>query len=280
MGLHRVGQTLVLDGNLGEVLAPSATTAQNAVPAAPPPSRSSSSTSCSGVDGRGGTAHGQRSRSPGRCRESDHTVVGGGHKEGRWVMVGRGGKPQRDGQAWEHDEEAEAEGDARDRDSKGGAVVAATAAAARDGAVREGGGTAAIRARRKSRGWEDVSGGRRQVAVNSGAGGDWSVTQGSWPTLGASGAAVVDDALPGNGILSIVPSRPRGESFGTRPPEPAGFWRAFQWEMGGMRLMLGSSLQVCAARDLLSCFVFSRTDGRVSGVRSISISLPWCLLRP
>ena len=69
---------------------------------------------------------------------------------------------------------------------------------------------------------------------------------------------MVDDQQPGGGILSIVPIRSRTDSFGVRPPEPAGFWRAVQWELGGMHLMLGSSLPVRTMWRVAMCFYFWR----------------------
>ena len=275
MGLHRVGQTLVLDGNLGEVLAPTAEAAQAPVPAPPPPSRGGASTSSPGCGGGAATTNGLRSSPPGRSGiGSSNTVVGGGDKEGRWVMVGRGGKPQRDEEGWEHEEEG---GGAGARGADGGASTAFArdhegAGGGKRGRGRgEGGGGREGDARRstgKGRGWEDTGGvgGREQAPVNAGARTGWSVKQGSWPTLGAPASDAVDDEHPGGGILSIVPSRSRVDSFGVRPPEPVGFWRAVQWELGGMHLMLGSSLPVrtlcgvtalnCFFWQISSCVVF------------------------
>ena len=251
MGLHRVGETLVLDGNLGEVLAPTADATKASAPAPPPPSRGGVAPTAN-PGGGAATINMQGSAPPGRSSSmSSNTVVGGGEKEGRWVMVGRGGKPQRDEKGWEH----EAEG-ARVADS---GVAAAAFARDQEGTGKAGGG-GAERSNGKGRGWEDTGGvgGREQQAqTNVGAGAGWSIQQGSWPTLGASASDMVGSAHPGGGILSIVPSRSRVDSFGVRPPEPAGFWRAVQWELGGMHLMLGSSLPVrtypVACGDMFLC---------------------------
>lgn len=232
VGLHRVGQTLVLDGNLDDVLAPAAAAAaaKPPVPAPPPPSSSPAS------------------KPTGGARSSSNTVVGGGEKEGRWVLVGRGGKPQQrqdaedeERQAWDvGNDEYDGYSDARSSAIPPG-IRAGTARGETDSTDA---GTAA---------------GSLQALGKR----EWSVNQGSWPALGApedntaatassSGddAALLAPTIPdGSGILSIVPSRPRSQSFGVRPPEPAGFWRSFQWELAGMHLMLGSSLPVCSTSE-------------------------------
>lgn len=156
------------------------------------------------------------------------------------MMVGKGGKPQRFDEAGQDWQET-----GRGHDAQG------TTGRKRVMQPRQVGA---------SRGWESIRGRRtddscRQSAANAE---DWSLHEGSWPALGCSGSVSSEAGVgmpgtseDGNGIVSIVPSRPRGSSFGgARPPEPAGFWRAFQWELAGMRLMLGSSLQVIHARTL------------------------------
>lgn len=288
VGLHRVGKTLVLDGNLDEVLAPAAAAAAAAAakaPApAPPPPPSSGDSSTPNSSGNG-----------------DGSMIGGGEKEGRWVMVGKGGKPQQRvnsegevGQEWRNDSE-ERSGYFNTRNSM------APSGVPRDEQWIEGAGDAGRRGEtttaaatttalptrsRSSRGWEDRSSSsgryrgdsgpgtgrrRQQFASCSAAGesepaigrGEWPVTnQTSWPALGAPDAAAAaasssgDDAAllapsnpDGGGILSIVPSRPRAQSFGVQPPEPAGFRRSFEWELAGMHLMLGSSLPVCSTSE-------------------------------
>lgn len=249
VGLHRVGQTLVLDGSLDDVLAPAAAAAaaQPTVPAPPPPSSSPTSKPTGGAGSS-------------KSSSSSNTVVGGGEKEGRWVMVGRGGKPQQREDA--EDKEGQGWGKGNDEyhgysDSRNSVMPTGSSA-----------GTG-------RRGRRNLTSSRSSSASSSAAAGaaagsqpaleerEWSVNQGSWPALGAADANVAastsssgDDAallaprIPdGSGILSIVPSRPRSQSFGVRPPEPAGFWRSFQWEMAGMHLMLGSSLPVCSTSE-------------------------------
>lgn len=189
VGLHRVGQTLVLDGNLGEVLV----SAKPPAPATPSGSRAGACPTPHGNGSAGGAS------APRAGRDVGIEKVGA-EQEGRWVMVGRGGKPRR-GDEWER---AEEEAEVALRDERHGR-------------------------RRRGRGSGEATD----------ADGDWSVYQANWPRLGSSG----EDAL-GSGELAIIPTRPRGGSFGGRPPEPVGFWRAFQWEVAGMRLVLGSSLQV------------------------------------
>lgn len=196
VGLHRVGQTLVLDGNLGEVLVSVKSPAQPAP--AGPASRSPSD------HGRGGNRRDGSSSS--RSNRKNRVDKVGAEQDGRWVMVGRGGKPQR-GDEWEQ------------TDAEGGVTVSG------DQESRGVGGT---------RGWANGAG-SGEVTTEE----EWSLYQGNWPRLGSSSS----DAQVA-GALSIIPTRPRGGSFGSRPTEPAGFWRAVQWEVAGMRLMLGSSLQV------------------------------------
>eukprot|EP00903_Cladosiphon_okamuranus_P008405 g8081.t1 len=234
VGLHRVGQTLVLDGNLDDVLAPAAAaaTAKPPVPAPPPPSSSRASKANGGARASG-----------------SNTVVGGGEKEGRWVMVGRGGKPQQREDA--EDEEGQPWGvgnDEYDRYSDSRSSVMPPGNRADSGQGR--------RQKLPSASLDTAS----QQALGER---EWSVNQGSWPALGApvanttataspsgENAALLAPTIPdGSGILSIVPSRPRSQSFGVRPPEPAGFWRSFQWELAGMHLMLGSSLPVCSTSE-------------------------------
>lgn len=197
-----MGQTLVLDGNLGEVFG-TAAAAANAQGSVPPTSSSRRSPSKGGGNAETDCARGATTSAESAADASP--IIGDGDKEGRWVMVGRGGKPRRDAD-----------------DGQGVPHPTGTATAA---AVVAG----------------DVGGA---------AGGGWSVHQSNWPALGAAVENMGTDkpVSSGTGILSIVPSRPRANYFGGRPPEPVGFWRAFQWELGGMRLMLGSSLQVWTHR--------------------------------
>ena len=299
VGLHRVGQTLVLDGNLDDVLAPAAAAAAAAkasMPASPPPS---SSASTSNPPGRAG------SRSSSSSSGGDgSTVVGGGDEEGRWVMVGKGGRPQaRDHDEGEGEEGREQGGNGEEgyREYPNARLDSATPPGlprggngVHGGGGGGGGGTAetaagAMRMRGKNRrGWEDGRGGGQRSGAGAGLqrgrqqfvsaataaassepsvleAGEWSVNQGSWPALGApdatdaiaaaAGSSGDDVALlaprnpDGSGILSVVPSRPRAQSFGVRPPEPVGFWRSFRWELAGMHLMLGSSLPVCSTSE-------------------------------
>lgn len=207
VGLHRVGQTLVLDGNLGEVLVP----VKAPVPAPSPNAASGPTPSRNHSDDR--TSH-RDTPNPAAMVGEDCNDDKVGADEGRWVMVGRGGKPQRD-ENWV-EEEAEASEESN-----------ATMAAARHSS-------------RETRGssWENMGGWRQQ-----GGDGDWSIHQGSWPALGTTSTST-SGAFGNSGLQSIVPSRPRGALFGGHPPEPPEFWRAFLWELAGMRLMLGSSLQV------------------------------------
>eukprot|EP00752_Nemacystus_decipiens_P010351 g9221.t1 len=241
VGLHRVGQTLVLDGNLDDVLAPAAAAAA-AKPPVPAPSPSPSSSPASKRTGGSGAS-------------SSNTVVGGGDKEGRWVMVGRGGKPQpredaedEEGQRWSMGSDDDGYLDSHN------SVVApgGSAGTGRRGRQRLAPASSSADAGAAAAGSQPAIGER-----------EWLVNQGSWPALGAPDASVAatasssgDDAAllapsvpDGSGILSIVPSRPRSQSFGVRPPEPAGFWRAFHWELAGMHLMLGSSLPVCSTSE-------------------------------
>lgn len=185
----------MLDGNLGEVLVPATAPAPAAASAGSP------TTSPSDDDGRGRT-----STTPVGSRK-DRVEKVGAEQEGRWVMVGRGGKPQRN-EEWE-EEDSEGNLTMQRCDRNQGRAMSTEA-------------------------WE-----HSRAQRQSGADGGWSVHQGNWPALGSSSSDVSS-----GGVLSIVPSRPRGGPFGRRPPEPAGFWRSFQWELAGMRLMLGSSLQV------------------------------------
>lgn len=267
VGLHRVGQTLVLDGNLKEILTPTATAEAHRVPEPPQhdPRRSGSGPAAApggGVSGTASSASAQKSVAPLSRRADDKvstTMIGGGQEEGRWVIVGRGGKHQRLGT-----EEDEWEQEGKEDGSRGGeaaTVTTTTAVASEEESIGgEGGGEkrGKLRAKKKGRGWEENassdSGRERQIATASVGQGlsarGWSVNQETWPAVGAPAFPENGEAPTGDGILSIVPSRPHGETFGARPPEPAGFWRAFQWELAGMRLMLGSSLQV------LLCFVF------------------------
>lgn len=240
VGLHRVGQTLVLDGNLDDVLAPAAAAAaaKSPVPAPPPPS-SSPASKPSGAAGA----------------SSSNTVVGGGEKEGRWVMVGRGGKPQLREDT--EDEEGKRWGIGNDEydgytDSRNSVPPPGSSASTGRGGRQKLGSASSASDAGSAAGAQPARGER-----------EWSVNQGSWPALGAPDASAAatassgggDAALltptmtDGSGILSIVPSRPRSQSFGVRPPEPAGFWRSFQWELAGMHLMLGSSLPVCSTSE-------------------------------
>lgn len=193
-----MGQTLVLDGNLGEVFG-TAAAAANAQGSAPPTSPSHHSPSKGG--GNSETDCARREATSAQSPADTSPIIE--DEEGRWVMVGRGGKPLRD---------ADDDQDAPHPTGTGMATAAAVVAGDAGGA---------------------------------GVGG-WSVHQSSWPALGAAVENLGTDKpiSSGTGILSIVPSRPRANYFGGRPPEPTGFWRAFQWELGGMRLMLGSNLQV------------------------------------
>lgn len=259
MGLHRVGKTLVLDGNLGEVLVPT----KAPVPGAPPPTPPPNSAHHAAAGSNNGTHSGRRASTTSNAgvmrdgNDDDDGVtktVGSGAEESRWVMIGKGGKPQRSPGAWGEDREEEHNddgGDEGDASASGGGrrgLGGYSSETRRSGTIHEqqqkqkqqhkssrGGG-----------GWEYSNSGRSNSSRQSstdGGNGEWDVHQGNWPALGSSSETAA--ATSGDGILSIVPSRPRGGSFGgTRPPEPAGFWRAFQWELAGMRLMLGSSLQV------------------------------------
>lgn len=197
-----MGQTLVLDGNLGEVFG-TAAAAANAQGSAPPTSPSRHSPSKGGGNPETDCARGGATSAQSPADTSPFI----GDEEGRWVMVGRGGKPLRDAD------------DDQDAPHLTGTATAAAVVAGDAGGA---------------------------------GGGGWSVHQSSWPALGAAVENLGTDkpVSSGTGILSIVPSRPRANYFGGRPPEPAGFWRAFQWELGGMRLMLGSSLQVLTHRDI------------------------------
>ncbi|CAN0521499.1 unnamed protein product, partial [Ectocarpus sp. 12 AP-2014] len=309
VGLHRVGQTLVLDGNLDQVLAPAAAAAAAAAaatadkapvsaPPAPPPASSASNPIGGGIGS-----------SSSNNNNNNDTVVGGGEKEGRWVMVGRGGKPrQPEGsggeQGWRRYGHEEGGGhSAGDSTAPSGAPEGErwanrAGASAGRGQRSSSPAAAAVQARTNAgKGWESESRvrGRRGGGTSTGAGGrsregltpssssagressttaggqeeqEWSVTdQGNWPALGAPDAAATaasssgEDAalvVPGDpgsgrggggGILSLVPSRPRAQSFGVRPPEPVGFWRSFEWELAGMHLVLGSSLPVCSTAE-------------------------------
>lgn len=259
VGLHRVGQTLVLDGNLDEVLTPTAT-AKAPVPAPPPNSRERHG-------GGGDRGVGSSARAPGQSQSSPPSTRGGGlsdvggscdnggcQTEGRWVMVGRGGKPQRDGaeDAWGEERESHDADTAHSSVSKRMAGPRSGSTSGRT-TTRSGAKSSpdmgAMKERKDSRGWEIASSGQRDSGrqdVEAGnRAGAWSLMdRGGWPTVGASASADDDTGPSSDGILSIVPSQPRGSSYGTPPPEPAGFWRAFQWELAGMRLMLGSNLQV------------------------------------
>lgn len=286
VGLHRVGETLVLDGNLDEVLAPAAAAAAAAkapTPAPPPPPSSGASSTANPTGGGRGS--------------NGNTMIGGGGKEGRWVMVGKGGKPQQrvngegeGGQEWRNSGEGHSgcfntrksmtpSGVPRDEQWMEGAG---------DGAQGGRGERTLPHGRSSSRGGEDGSSGGRPCKGRVGPGtgrrrqefapssyfaagelepatgqDQWSVTNlTSWPALGAPDAAAAaasssgDDAAllapsnpDGGGILSIVPSRPRAQSFGVQPPEPAGFRRSFEWELAGMHLVLGSSLPVCSTSE-------------------------------
>lgn len=241
MGLHRVGQTLVLDGNLGEVLVP---TNKVPVPGAPPPAQAT--TNPPRQHGGGGTSSRSRSSTTSDAamvRDDDGmggTRVGRSAKESRWVMVGKGGKPQRHaGGGWQEDEDEEKTGTTTSTGESGRGRACASE-------TRRGGGAMQQKqCNGAGRGWENNTRRSGSDSKSADGEGEWALHQGSWPALGSSSEA----AAPGDGIMSIVPSRPRGGSFGrTRPPEPAGFWRAFQWELAGMRLMLGSSLQVMLMR--------------------------------
>lgn len=246
VGLHRVGQTLVLDGNLDDVLAPSAAAAAAKPPVpAPPPPPPPSSSPASRATGRAGASS-----------TSSNTVVGGGEKEGRWVMVGRGGKPQQreDG---EHEETQEW---SMSSDEYGGYPDSRSSVMPPGSSVGTGRGARQKLAPAPSSADAGATAAGSQPSLGER---EWSVNQGSWPALGAPDTSVAatasssgDDAAllapsvpDGSGILSIVPSRPRSQSFGVRPPEPAGFWRSFQWELAGMHLMLGSSLPVCSTSE-------------------------------
>lgn len=240
----------MLDGNLGEVLVPSKAPVSGAPPPAPatsnPPrqhrggdsdSRTGASTTSNAAvvrddDGMGGT-------------------VASGVEESRWVMVGKGGKPQRHAGRWQED----------DNEMKTGTDCpqkkpTSTWDGRRHGCASETrrGGTIQQKPRSSAgKGWENNTRHSGGSSLSADGEGEWTIHQGSWPALGSSSEA----AATGDGIMSLVPSRPRGGSFGgTRPPEPAGFWRAFQWELAGMRLVLGSSLQVMMRDDacLLSEF--------------------------
>ncbi|CAM9270579.1 unnamed protein product [Discosporangium mesarthrocarpum] len=211
IGLHRVGQTLVLDGNLEEVLKPN------------PPSRPPASAAPSGPSARAD----QGSRSDSRPQSQGKTPLSPEHDKDRdrrkmehkggergqrpenegdgWVMVGRGGKPQR------------------------GVGVG----------VRVGMGVGESAADERGDEEEEPSLGAR-------GGGGGSV---GWPSSkGRDGKVWPSVAGAGEGIVSIVPGR-FGGMFGARPPTPENFWRSFQWELGGMRMILGSNLPVCGTTE-------------------------------
>ncbi|CAM9836946.1 unnamed protein product [Choristocarpus tenellus] len=188
VGLHRVGQTLVLDGNLGEVLTLN------------PPSQSPSPSSAAHTaHGGTGSSHGSGGPGTGPLRRVEEVEAVGVNRNRQnssgtgWVLIGRGGKPQR-------------EGDGRS---------AVSAEESEDTADRS-----------------DMLQG--ELGAGGGDGVGLYVDDADWPP----------PAGHGEGILSVVrDGRFRG-TFGARPPAPEGFWRSFQWELGGMRMILGSNLQV------------------------------------
>ncbi|CAM9893159.1 unnamed protein product, partial [Scytosiphon promiscuus] len=236
VGLHRVGQTLVLDGNLDEVLAPAAAAAAAAAaataspPSSPPPTPSPEAPSASApAVGRGSGSGGS----------SNSTVVGGGDEEGRWIMVGRGGKPQQRTGSQGHDGGQEWARGAGEDDEDGDLGLRNTAhapprpaLATRDkgrrgwevdtrGSSGSGESTSGVETERRGRLVSSVaspalssSPGGPPPAMARG-GGEWSATSqaASWPALGASATAAAAAAAAaagssGDDAALVAPSDP------------------------------------------------------------------------